>query len=183
MRRSIVRRTTRGGFTPAQRALRSGAIQRRDETEADCLARLTREIAEETGAQAAVLLGLIERRAVNVTPAECAEFILSEWRKDGESRARLLGHAMKTPAHLAAERTLAEEIRVALQPLAGKHLNSTRPGEARAAVVRLMRAKLPRMPIAILKRAVEEAIEDRTDRLVVRTDGLVALIVPSPAAS
>ncbi len=175
MRRSTMRR---GGRVPL--GLNTSTPRK---TEADRLATITREIAEESGASCALLLGLIDRRAPGISPLEAATFILGEWRKGGNDRARLLDRALKSPAVLAAERDLAREVQTAVRHLAGHAFSVDRAKDARREVVKLLRSKCPKLPIAQLTAAAEEAIDYRDDRLVIRMDGLVALIAPAPLAS
>lgn len=174
MRRSTMRR---GGRVPL------GQTPKPRVSEADRLAQLTRQIAEESGASCALLLGLVDRRAPGISPSEAAAFVLEEWRKGGDARARVLDRAMKSPAVLAAERELAKEVQTALRDLAGKSYSVERAKEIRLVLVKLLRAKLPKLNIAQLTAAVKDAVDYREDRLVVRTDALLALIAPQPLAS
>lgn len=155
----------------------------RREPEADRLARITREIAEEAGAEAATVLGLIERRAPGVEASDAAAFILQELRKGGDARARVFAHALKSPGVLAAERELAVEVQRILRPFAGKPFSVERAREMRAEIVKFLRAKLPAPPVDQLVAAAAAAVEYRDDRIVLRVDALLPLLVPQPLNS
>lgn len=174
MRGSILRRLVPAPVnTPATRR----------ENEADRLARITREIAEEAGPQAAIVLGLIERRAPGVEASDAAAFILQELRKGGDARARVLAHALKSPGVLAAERELAAEIQKLVRPFAGKGFSVERARELRAEIVKYLRSKLPAPPVDQLADAAAAAVEYRDDRIVLRVDALLPLLVPQPLDS
>lgn len=172
MRRSTMRR-------------HSGAIGRlpKREAESDRLARLTREIVEETGAHAPLLLGLIERRAANIGASESAAFILDQWRNGGDDRTRLLAHAVKDGPTIRIEQDLAIEIRRVLAPLAGLPFSVERFGDVRRALVNFLRSRLPKAKAADLVQAAEEAIDYRGDRLAVRMDSLVRVIAAPTLSS
>lgn len=171
MRRHVMRR--------ADRSIGSDAFRRR-EGESTKLARLTREIVEASGAHAAALIRLIERRAPNVTASDSAAFILAAWNAGGAERERIIAHAAKDDATIAAERDLALEIRRLMKPFEGRGFSVASAREIRLELVRFLRARLPHANVSKLRKAADLAVELRPDSLVLRTDGLVALLRSAP---
>lgn len=147
------------------------------------LARLTAEIHAAAGAIAPQLLALIDRRSPDASPADAAQAILHAWQKEGEDRAKLVTLAMKTEAQRDLEKVIAAEVQAILRPFTGKEFTPARLRDVRRALVKFLRKRMPQAPIDQLVDAAVGAIDLRSDRLVVRVDGLADLLNPAPRAS
>lgn len=161
----------------------AGLGETRREARADRLARLTREIVEQTGAHAVPLLKLIERRSANVSADDSAAFILEAWKKDGDDRERLIAHAMKDDATLSAERELSRELQRILKPFSGARFDATTAITVRRRLVQYLRGRVPISIRSHVEGAVDQAVEFTGERLEVRTDGLVRILNLRPLAS
>lgn len=162
-----------------RRGLRTaGIVERARETEESKLARLTREIVEAAGAQAPILLRLIERRAPNVRASESADFILRAWTSGGADRDRLIAHAMKSDAALATERRIAREVQRTLRAFAGKPFTAATAQRIRTALAKYLRKAAPGVDDAAIQSALNVAVELADQKLVIRTELLAAAMSP-----